>query len=89
MIDDLFLDTNVFDFGASASTGTDTVNDGIGDAANEGTAVRLTGAELSTFLLSMDTLNSKYNSQLVAEFPLNGLGILEKVTFDEMLIHGD
>lgn len=64
MVDDLFLSTGVFSF------------DGV---TNEGPEERLSGSDIAAFASFESSLNSKYGSSIVTEWPFNGLGILEKV----------
>eukprot|EP00904_Undaria_pinnatifida_P003101 jgi/Undpi1/12792/HiC_scaffold_7.g02459.m1 len=64
MVDDLFLATGVFEYD--------------GDL-NEGAEQRATAANMQTFRDAEDSLNAQYGSNIVTEFPFNGLGILEKV----------
>ena len=64
MVDDLFLSTGVFAYDGNT---------------NEGPEERLSGSEIAAFASFESSLNSKYGSSIVTEWPFNGLGILEKV----------
>lgn len=64
MVDDLFLTTNVFSWDNST---------------NEGTEVRMVGADLTAHLTATAALNAVYSSDIVTEFPFNANGILDKV----------
>ncbi|CAM9922367.1 unnamed protein product, partial [Scytosiphon promiscuus] len=64
-VDDLFLSTNVFEW------------DGVSNAAD--TTERVSSSDLAALLDGTAALNAEYNSDIITEFPFNGIGILDKV----------
>jgi len=45
--------------------------------------VRTSGDDLRKLLTATQALNTKYNAEIVTEFPFNGFGILEEVPVSE------
>eukprot|EP00903_Cladosiphon_okamuranus_P014293 g13275.t1 len=64
MVDDLFLKTPVFSYNGGN---------------NEGPEVRVSSSEMADFAAFESSLNARYNSEIVTEWPFNGLGVLDEV----------